>query len=46
MVSSRAASGAGAGKPKSVPDLTLLRSPRVFTLAIVWESPQVRRGGI
>ena len=45
LVSSRAAGRIGSGASPGlaeVPDLTLLRRPRVFTLGIVWESPQVR----
>lgn len=42
LVASRAAGKGGGGSPLG-PDLALLRRPRVFTLAIVWESPQVRR---
>ncbi len=42
LVASRAAGKGGGGSPLG-PDLALLRRPRVFTLAIVWESPQVCR---
>ncbi len=32
---------ANGGAPGGVSDITLLRPPRVFNLAIVWDSPQV-----
>lgn len=40
------AQGLRAAVPPAVPGLTLLRRPSVFTLAIVWESPQAPQDAI
>ena len=39
------AAGGGGEAAALQPHARLLRSPEVFTLAVVWESPQVRRSG-